>query len=490
MINLLKHSSWLLFAAAMFFTLLGQRGLNEPDEGRYAEIAREMSLDGDWLIPHMNGLPHFQKPPVIYWFTALSLQIFGHNEWAARLPSALMALGTVTLVFMLARLLLPGRNGGENAALVLTTLAGFFAMSRLLTPDMTMTFWITAAITAAVHQRHWLFFILMGTGFLTKGPMALVVPISAILGWQVFCKPHERLHLQWWRGLALTLAISLCWFVMLSIQDPSLFEYFWRYELMERFGSANHGRAKPFWFFLVVLPLATLPWILTLPLRRIWKKCCSWHFNAWQGLLLGWTIPPLIILSFSGSKLPTYVLPLMPAFALTVAATSPDLRRSWSLALPTAACLLLGDFVVAQCNEHLGVQASSRELAQLLRTQETDEDEAILFACETRTEGLAFYTEHLMNITRREADCVMQPTPVQAEHIYPSLSDCIQRLTDGPPAHGIVKTTRFEKMFDQKKWRIIGRSGAFCLVANHPIHTSAKKPFPHNHIAPPNPSAD
>lgn len=470
MLNFLKRVSWLLFAAAVFFTLLGQRGLNEPDEGRYAEISREMSLDGNWLIPHMNGLPHFQKPPIIYWLTALSLRTFGHHEWAARLPSAAMALGTVILVFLLARRLLPGRGRSESAALVLTTLAGFFAMSRLLTPDMTLTFWITAAITAAVYQRRWLFFILMGLGFLTKGPMALVVPLCAISGWQFFCKPDEKLRLPWWRGMALTLAVSLSWFIALSFRDPALFDYFWRYELVERFGSGNHGRSKPVWFFLIVLPLATMPWIFTLPVRQLWQKCRSLRFNSWQGLLLGWTLPPLIILSFSGSKLPTYVLPLMPAFALACAASRPSLRRSWFIAVPTAACLILGDFVVAQCNDHLGAQASSRELVQMLKTQEPDEHEAILFACETRTEGLAFYAEHLLDITRSEADSVMQPTPAQAQHLYLSLADCVRRLTDGPPAHGIVKTARFDKMFDHKKWRVIGHSGAFSLVANHPRH--------------------
>lgn len=100
MISLLKRHAWLGFAIAVLFTLLGQRGLNKPDEGRYAEIAREMTVDGDWLVPHMNGIAHFQKPPILYWLTALSLRNFGHSESAARLPSALAALGVVILSFL------------------------------------------------------------------------------------------------------------------------------------------------------------------------------------------------------------------------------------------------------------------------------------------------------------------------------------------------------------------------------------------------------
>ena len=183
LIGFLKRNAWLWFTMATLFCLSGSRGLNEPDEGRYAEIAREMTVDGDWLLPHMNGNPHLQKPPLIYWFTALSLSVFGHDEWAVRLPSTGGAVGVVILIFLLARRLFDDRNRAVAAPLILTTLGGFFAGSRLLTPDMVMTFWIVAAITAAVFRRPWWFFVCMGLGFLTKGPMAVLVPICAVIGW-------------------------------------------------------------------------------------------------------------------------------------------------------------------------------------------------------------------------------------------------------------------------------------------------------------------
>lgn len=470
MMPLLKRHAWLLFAAVAFLMLLGQRGLNEPDEGRYAEIAREMTVTGEWLVPHLNGNPHFQKPPVVYWLTALSLGTFGNHEWAARLPSALGALGIVVLCYLLSRRLFKDHDRAVIAALVLTTLGGFFAMSRLLTPDMTMTFWIMAAITAALHRRHWLFFIFMGVGFLTKGPMALIVPLCAVTGWQWWALPEERLGLPWLRGLLLMFAVSLSWFVTLSLRDAQLFDYFWRYELVERFGSSTHGRSKPFWFFLLVLPAALLPWVFFLPVKRAWHRLRTAPLHAWQALLLGWTIPPLILLSISGSKLPTYVLPLMPAFALGIAAVVPTLRRAWRVAVPTALVLIAADAFIANNNDLLQAQASSKQLVQLLRAQEPDMDQAILFACETRTQGFAFYAERLVNITRGDADIVLKPTPEQALRLYSSVKDCIHQLTDGPPAHGIVKTDRFLKSFDQTKWRVIAISGEFSLVANHPAH--------------------
>ncbi len=474
MLNFIRRFSWLLFAIVVFSAFLGQRGLNEPDEGRYAEVAREMSVDGDWLVPHLNGLPHFQKPPVIYWCTALSFRAFGYSERAARLPSALAALGTVILTFLLTRRLLGDRERAASAALVLTTLAGFFAMGRLLTPDMVMSFWIMAAVTAAMHQRRWLFFICMGLGFLTKGPMALVVPVCAVLGWEAFAEPDKKLGLHWARGMALTLSISLSWFIGLSLRDPALFDYFWKYELVERFGSGTHGRSKPFWFFAAVLPLALMPWIFLLPVRRIWHRCRTGDLRGWQGLLLGWTVPPLLLLSFSGSKLPTYILPLMPAFAVVVAAGLPTLKRRWVLALPAAVCLVAGDALVAAGDGYLGAQSSSRDLVQALKREEPDADEAILFACGTRTEGLAFYAGRLINITLNEADCVLPPTAAQGARLYPSAAACLASLSHGRPAHGIVSTSRFEKMFDPRQWRIIAQSGAFSLVANHGPHEPAK----------------
>ena len=467
MILLLKRHAWLGFAIAVLFTLLGQRGLNEPDEGRYAEIAREMTVNGDWLVPHMNGIPHFQKPPILYWLTALSLRNFGHSEWAARLPSALAALGVVILSFLIGLRLFKERDRAVMTAIVLTTMGGFFAMGRLLTPDMTMTFWITASITSALYGQRWLFFILMGLGFLTKGPMALVVPVCAIVGWEWRSAAVERLRLPWWRGISITLAISLSWFVILSLRDSQLFDYFWRYELVQRFGSHTHGRARPFWFFMLVLPLALLPWLFMLPVKRACQSLRSNGIKPWHGLLLGWILVPLVILSISGSKLPTYVLPLLPAFALGIASVLPSLRRTWWIAGCAALCFVALDFMVAQNNDLLGAQASSRDLARALHRLEPDADSAILFACETRTEGLAYYMAHLLHITRGESDMVGESMSEQQQILYRNARDCVRKLTRGSPAHGIVRTSQYEKMFDPNHWRVIARSGAYSLVANH-----------------------
>lgn len=458
--------AWWVFAATAFLLLLGQRGLNEPDEGRYAEIAREMTVGGEWLTPHLNGHPHFQKPPVIYWLTAASLSVFGMNEWAARLPSAVAALGTVTLTFGLALRLWRDRDRAVMAALVLTSMAGFFALSRLLTPDMTLTFWITAAISTALHERGGLFFLCLGLGFLTKGPMAFVVPICAVAGWQIGASPERKLKLNWWLGLPMALAVSLSWFIVLSVKHPELFDYFWKYELVDRFGSSKHGRSKPFWFFLAILPVALLPWLFFLPFRRVWERIRERRFTPAQTLLVAWIVIPFLLLSISGSKLPTYILPLLPACALGFSAMLADLRQAWRVALASVAVLVILDTVVARQNDHLGAQASMKPLAQVLKDKVPNWEAGTLFACEARTPGFAFYTGRPLCLTRAQADIVLPPKQGAEPALYRSVADCIEQLQDGPPAFGIVTRERYLKSFDPVRWPVLGSAGKFHLITN------------------------
>ena len=323
---------WLIVAvfALALLTGLGDRGLIEPDEGRYAEIAREMAESGDWLVPHLNGVEHFQKPPVLYWATAASLKIFGVNEWAARLPSALAAAGTLLLTAWIGRML-GNRRIGLAAAGVLLACLEFFVLARALTPDLLMTFFITAAIACFVRGATggggWFefgFFAAMGLGFLTKGPMALVVPIFAVVGWNFGRRRAglARTSLRWIPGLLVTVAIAMSWFAAMAIRDAALYDYFVKYELVQRFASKTHGRSQPLLFFVPVVVAGLLPWLSVAfgaLLNWLGLRKAGWRVSPTGWLLVGWVVPPLIILSLSGSKLFTYVLPLFPALALWLA---------------------------------------------------------------------------------------------------------------------------------------------------------------------------
>ncbi len=470
-----RRWGWAVAVVACYFAFL-DRGLNEPDEGRYAEIGREMALDGDWFTPHLNGIPHFQKPPLLYWLTSLSIKAFGAHAWVARLPAVLAALGTLMLTGWIAKMLL-GAQSQRPAMLALASCAGFFALARLLTPDMLLTFWITAALACVVRRQRdgseawgWAFFAAMGLGFMTKGPMALVVPLSATLAMRAATPRERRPSLPWIGGLALALALGLWWFVAHSLHNRKLFDYFAGYELMQRFASGAHGRSKPWWFFLAVLPVAFLPWTAWLPVlaRDLWRR---WRRKEPLGeraaLLLGWTVPPFIILSFSGSKLPTYILPLLPALALGVAAWwRAHPRRTvalhWMAAAMLAFYVVLGG-LVEPVNTLFRQQADTRELAELAMAQ-PDFATASLFAARVRAHGFTFATGRLLSVTKGEADLMLKPTPEQRARVFKSSAALEQAMAALPAAYGLARRGDVPLVFPPERWRVVGTHGDFVLL--------------------------
>ena len=329
---------WLpVILAAALLSQLSAYSLLEPDEGRYAEIGREMAKPGgDWIIPRLNGVPHFQKPPMLYWATAISMRVFGSSEFAVRLPSALAAIGTLLLAAGIAVRLFGEPLAGRLTLAILATSPLFLFLARTLTPDMSMCFWITAAIFAFVQSCPkagdtsprpaywgWLYFVSMGLGFLTKGPVAFLVPLSAgvghVIGLRIQQKRGDEISLApripWLVGLILALLIGLSWFITVAIRQPGLANYFLHDELIERFSSSHHGRSKPVWFFIPVLLGGFLPWTV-FALR--WLPKIRQAAPASLGFFLGWIAVPFVVLSLSGSKLPTYVLPLFPGLAVAL----------------------------------------------------------------------------------------------------------------------------------------------------------------------------
>ena len=319
---------WGVLALAVFvvFFQFGTRGLNEPDEGRYAEIGREMAATGDFLTPRFNGVIHLAKPPLTYWLIGLSIRAFGVNEWAARLPSALGALGALLAVYLLARSAC-GERAGLWAVAVLLSSALFFGAARLITTDMLLTCFVTWSVWglwrwAASVDRSWKkilwFYVFLGLGMITKGPVAVMLPLFALAGlrWR---NPTLRLRqMGWGKGALVFLAIAAPWFVAVAGTDWNRWQYFLGREVAERLATTAHNRAEPWWFFLPVLAVVFLPWTPWLlgigALRRV-----TGRGRELVRLCAGWLVLGLVMFSLSGSKLPTYVTPLLPALAILVA---------------------------------------------------------------------------------------------------------------------------------------------------------------------------
>lgn len=323
-----------LLAHLLFSTALaGVRPLWEPDEGRYAECAREMARSGDWLVPTLSGEPHLTKPPLTYWLTALSLRCLGLTELAARLPNALAFAATVGLVLLLARRLGQDATAARAAAFVYATSALPFASGHILTTDTILTFFETAAMLAALEtlgadtpraagRARLALWTALGLGFLTKGPPALL-PLAILLALQLVRRDARALlALLAWRPLLVFGALALGWFACLVARQPDLLAYFAGAEFLQHVFTPAHKTPEPLWYFAPIVVGGALPWCLlwpvalrdALPAMRVgWRNA-----PASMQLLAAWIALPLASFTLARAKLPLYVLPVFPALALAV----------------------------------------------------------------------------------------------------------------------------------------------------------------------------
>jgi 4-amino-4-deoxy-L-arabinose transferase-like glycosyltransferase len=315
-----------LFGIA-FFLLLGHFALIEPDEGRYAEIPREMLERGDFITPVLNYVKYFEKPVLLYWLNAISFFVFGQNEFAARFPSALAGLLTVLLTYHTGRTLF-GRREGMMAALILGSSVGFLVQGRYNIIDMTLTFCMTAtlacfimAVQAEVRWQgryYYLMYFFAALTVLAKGLIGIVLPGFIIAGYILLSRRWSILReMRLVTGTLLFLLIAAPWFVLVSLKNPEFARFFFIHEHFERFLTKVHKRYEPPWFFIPVLIGCMLPWSFFFPSAALsaWRERRSTGADALLFLAL-WVILIFGFFSASNSKLIPYILPVFPALAL------------------------------------------------------------------------------------------------------------------------------------------------------------------------------
>jgi 4-amino-4-deoxy-L-arabinose transferase-like glycosyltransferase len=321
----------LLVVAALWFGSLGYRHLVQPDEGRYAEIPREMVASGDWLTPRLNDLKYFEKPALQYWATAAAYRVFGEHEWTARLWSALTGFLGIVLVYFTGRRIF-GAQAGLFAALVLASSLLYVVFGHINTLDMGVTFFMTLGLAGFLRAQYpaararenklWMHIAWAALAFavLSKGLMGLALPGAVLVVYTLIQRDWvlwKRLHLV--SGLALFLAISAPWFIAVTIANPEFFRFFFIYEHFERFLFKAHGRYHPWWYFVPILLAGILPWlVLTFDaLARAWKQdgADKGAFRPKRFLLI-WVVFIYVFFTLSNSKLPGYILPIFPALAL------------------------------------------------------------------------------------------------------------------------------------------------------------------------------
>ncbi|KMW48370.1 glycosyltransferase family 39 protein [Ralstonia insidiosa] len=340
-------SLWLLAAAflAVWLGTLGYRHLIPTDEGRYAEIAREMFTTGDWVTIRYNALKYFEKPPLQMWGTALAYTLFGIGDWQARLFTALS--GIAGLVFtMLAAARWWGRRTAVITGLVLVSAPMWNVGAHFNSLDMGVAGCMTMALAALLLAQHpdatrsqqrnwmWVCWASMALAVLSKGLIGVVLPGFVLVVYTLVARDWvlwKRLHLV--TGLIVFFAVGAPWFVLISARNPEFAWFFFVHEHFQRFTSTVHNRNAPLWYFVPLLLAGFLPWLAQLPgaVRLSFARSETAANGFRPTLMLGlWAILIFAFFSISDSKLPGYIFPIIPALAVLAALVLENTgERAW-----------------------------------------------------------------------------------------------------------------------------------------------------------------
>ena len=353
----------LTLALALWFgVFLGSRPLNNPDEGRYTEIPREMAATGDYVTPRLNGVKYFEKPPLVYWLSALTFEVVGPlagtdgvNEWTARLWGAVFALAGGLMTYAAARVLY-GRAAGWWSVVVLVTSLLYYGLSRIILLDMVVGVTMAGALFAFIlgirepagSRRRWLFmafYACMALATLTKGLIGFLLPCMVAFVWLLVFNQWRALRPCYPFGGALVLLlITVPWHVLAALRNPSVDGtvwpgyarglelhqtgrdpgWMWFYFVREhflRFTTTEHGRFEPWWFFIPILIGGLFPWIMFAGQATWHSLAGGWrersrHLEAW--FMVFWVVLIVAFFSKSQSKLITYISPVFPAAAVLI----------------------------------------------------------------------------------------------------------------------------------------------------------------------------
>lgn len=389
-----RNGRWLMLAAAAWLALTaGLWPLALPDEGRYVGVAWEMLRSGDWLVPTLDGLPYFHKPPLFYWLTAGSMSVFGTGELALRAAPLLGALLGMASVYGLLRRWVDERVA-RWAVVCLATQPLWFGGAQYANLDMLVAGCITATIALAAHSALCLdnavpghrralvgAYAMAALGVLAKGLIGLLLPAIVVLAWLVIVKRSSLLpRLLSAPGIAAFSAIALPWFFAMESRYDGFLHYFFVLHHFQRFTSGGFNNQEPFWFFVPVLAVLTLPWWPGVWHARQAEDTAPASGRMVRVLLWVWLVTIVAFFSIPRSKLIGYVLPALPALAGLVAqgvwsasAQPRRTRRRLRATAALAAIVCLAGVTGARLYGH----GSSKPLARALLEQGARADSVI-----------------------------------------------------------------------------------------------------------------
>ncbi len=326
----------LSFFLLAYILPLGARDLLVPDETRYAEIPREMIAGGDWVVPHLNGLRYFEKPPMGYWLHAGSILLFGENNFAVRLPSAMaVGLSALLIYVLICRMY---RNVNEEsgltailASLIFLTCVEVFGVGNIAVLDSLFSFFLTATLAAfyfasekapgSPGEKRFLLLagIACGLAFLTKGFLALAVPVLVVFPYFVWQRRYIDLFRMSWLPILTAVLVALPWSALIYLREPDFWSFFFWNEHIRRFMAENAQHKESFWFFFMAAPGLFMPWTFLTPAAMAGIRKLAGGRSP-QGRLIRfsicWLVLPFLFFSVSKGKLLPYILPCFPPFAV------------------------------------------------------------------------------------------------------------------------------------------------------------------------------
>jgi 4-amino-4-deoxy-L-arabinose transferase-like glycosyltransferase len=361
---------WLaLLAGIGYFFLLGRAPLSNPDEGRYAEISREMVATGDWTTPRLDGVRYFEKPPLMYWAVAAAEELLGPGEWSVRTAVALFAVGGIAITYIAGRVLY-GRRAGIWSAVALGTSLLYFALGHILLLDTAVSVLMGAALfffllgiragpngradadgrpneearasdsegrdgrparpdaaeaTPARRPCFYGFYACAALATLTKGLIGFLIPGAVIFLWLLVFNQWRRLRPFYLpTGMLLFLAIAAPWHLVMASRNPAWARFYFIHEHLQRFATSEAHRVQPWWFYIPIVLLGIFPWTgflwpaLRDALAGGWARRDK-NADAW--FLVTWVVFIFLFFSASRSKLIPYILPVFPPLAVLVGAS-------------------------------------------------------------------------------------------------------------------------------------------------------------------------
>ncbi len=383
---------WLLLfltVIILYFYGLGHIPFVGPDEPRYAQVAREMFLRGDLITPTLGGHTWFEKPALLYWMMIGSFSLFGVSEWAARLGPAVSGLLTGAAVYWVGkraevRTSDPEQSGlGAWSSLICASTSGIIIFSRGASFDIVVTMTVTWALSFYLvsdweenaRRRGSLlvgFYIFVGLSLLAKGLVGIVIPFGVIGGYYILrwqLPPRQTLWSLFW-GVPLTVAVAATWYGPVIAQHGWTFiDQFFIQHHFERYLSNKYHHPQPVYFYPVMIMMLTLPWsaflIEGIMESRNWSRRAESPMDRFRVFSFAWILVPLIFFSMSGSKLPGYILPVLPAVALIAGERIARLANNrqtanWAMRVTGAIFLLfaIGGIVFSRLSGDLTTQCT------------------------------------------------------------------------------------------------------------------------------------